>query len=73
VRWELAVEDPMRVHTLAASLRDLPELFAGPRALHSKKQGSHIRTLARLLIRRGITDADSASRFLFLTCMRLRR
>ena len=65
MRWELAAEDPVRVQALAAALRDLPDLFAGPRALHSKRQGSHIYTLARLLIRRGITDADSASRFLF--------
>lgn len=65
MRWELAAEDPARVQALAASLRDLPELFAGPRALPGARQGSHIHTLARLLIRRGITNADSASRFLF--------
>src|SRR4029077_5804356 len=42
-----------------------PDLFAGPQALSGKRQGSHIHTLARLLMRRGITDPDSASRFLF--------
>jgi len=65
VRWELAAEDPVRAQALAASLHDLPALFSGPLALHSKRQGSHLHTLARLLIRRGVTDADSASRFLF--------
>jgi len=65
VRWELAEEDPVRVQALAASLRDLPELLSGARALRHYKQGSHIHTLARLLIRRGIADSDSASRFLF--------
>jgi single-stranded-DNA-specific exonuclease len=53
------------VQALAAALRDIPELFAGPQALRTTRQSSHIHTLARLLIRRGITDFDSASRFLF--------
>jgi len=65
VRWQLAAEDPVRVQALASALCDLPDLFAGPRALHGNKQGRHIHTLARLLLRRGITDADPASRFLF--------
>jgi len=65
VRWELAAEDPLRVQALALSLRDLPDLFSGPRALRSNRRASHIHTLARLLVRRGITDPDSASRFLF--------
>ncbi len=65
MRWELAAEDPLRVQALALSLRDLPDLFSGPRALRSNRRASHIHTLARLLVRRGITDPDSASRFLF--------
>jgi single-stranded-DNA-specific exonuclease len=58
VRWELAADDPVRVHNLAAALRDLPDLpfrVSRPAPIH---------TLARLLIRRGLTDADSAARFL---------
>jgi single-stranded-DNA-specific exonuclease len=59
VRWELAGEDPVRVQRLAAALRDLPDLpfrVSRPAPVH---------TLARLLIRRGITEPDSAARFLF--------
>jgi single-stranded-DNA-specific exonuclease len=65
VRWELAAEDPVRVHALACSLRDLPQLVSNSRALYGKSQNNHFHTLARLLIRRGVGDAESASRFLF--------
>jgi single-stranded-DNA-specific exonuclease len=59
VRWELAVEDPVRVQSLAAALCDLPGLpFRVSRPVP-------VRTLARLLIRRGITEPDTAARFLF--------
>jgi hypothetical protein len=64
VRWELAEEDPVRVRSLAAALRDLPDLPISNRA-RDAKQSSSLHTLARLLIRRGITDPDSAARFLF--------
>jgi single-stranded-DNA-specific exonuclease len=64
VRWELAAEDPVRVRDLAAALRDLPDLPIPNRA-RDTNQASSLRTLARLLIRRGITDPDSAARFLF--------
>jgi single-stranded-DNA-specific exonuclease len=68
VRWELAaqdpIEDPVRVHSLAAALRDLPDLQI-PNRPRDAKQASSLHTLARLLIRRGITDPDSAARFLF--------
>jgi single-stranded-DNA-specific exonuclease len=59
VRWELAAEDPLLVRNLAAALRDLPGLpvkVSHPAPVH---------TLARLLIRRGITEPDAAARFLF--------
>ena len=62
MRWELAAEDPVRVHRLAVALRDLPDLPF--RASNAKRDGP-LHTLARLLIRRGITEADSATRFLF--------
>jgi single-stranded-DNA-specific exonuclease len=64
VRWELAAEDPVRVQSLAAALRDLPDLPISNQA-RDTKQASPLQTLARLLIRRGITDPDSAARFLF--------
>jgi single-stranded-DNA-specific exonuclease len=64
VRWELAAENPVRVQSLAAALRDLPHLPIHNR-LRDAKQSSSLQTLARLLIRRGITDPDSAARFLF--------
>jgi single-stranded-DNA-specific exonuclease len=66
VRWELAAEDPVRVQGLAAALRDLPGLPFGSsnRALDAMKRGSPLHTLARLLIRRGLTEADDAARFL---------
>ena len=61
MRWELAAADPAQVQTLAAALRDLPQL---PFRLHTSQCAAASRTLARLLIRRGLTDADSAARFL---------
>ncbi len=69
MRWELAAEDPVRVHSLAAALRDLPELLSELR-LGASNRGrdasrSILHTLARLLIRRGLTDPDAAARFLF--------
>ncbi len=63
MRWELAAEDPVRVQSLAAALCDLPNLPLPNRTRdHS---GSPLQTLARLLMRRGISDPDSAARFLF--------
>ena len=64
MRWELAAEDPLRVHSLAAALRDLPDLQIPNRA-KVPRRGSALHTLARLLIRRGITDPETAARFLF--------
>jgi single-stranded-DNA-specific exonuclease len=64
VRWELAAEDPLRVQSLAMALRDLPDLPI-PNQSRDTKQASPLHTLARLLIRRGISDPESASRFLF--------
>ena len=64
MRWELAAEDPVRVHSLATALRDLSDLPLN-QARNYSKQSSSLLTLARLLIRRGITDPDSAARFLF--------
>jgi single-stranded-DNA-specific exonuclease len=65
VRWELVAEDPVRVQTLAAALRDLPELSLPNRARNYSRPGSPLQTLARLLVRRGITEPDAAARFLF--------
>jgi single-stranded-DNA-specific exonuclease len=63
VRWELAGEDPVRVQGLAAALGELP-LPISNRARNSTGRGSPLHTLARLLIRRGLTEADDAARFL---------
>jgi single-stranded-DNA-specific exonuclease len=62
-RWELATEDAAQVHALATALCDLSHLpfnRNGPEV----KTRNESRTLARLLIRRGLTDAASAARFL---------
>jgi single-stranded-DNA-specific exonuclease len=61
VRWELAAVDAAQVQELAASLGDLPGL---PFNRGDKKSDAGIHTLARLLLRRGLTDADSAARYL---------
>jgi single-stranded-DNA-specific exonuclease len=64
VRWELAAADPVRVQNLAAALRDLPDLPISNRARDYTGQGSPLHTLARVLIRRGLTEPDAAARFL---------
>jgi single-stranded-DNA-specific exonuclease len=65
VRWEVAAEDSVQVQSLAAALRDLPDLPLPNRTRDHSRSGSPLQTLARLLIRRGITDPDSAANFLF--------
>jgi single-stranded-DNA-specific exonuclease len=70
VRWELAAEDPVRVQSLAGALRDFPNLLpdrefrSSDRALDAARRGSPLHTLARLLLRRGFTEAEAAARFL---------
>ncbi len=64
-RWELAADDPAQVQSLAAALRDLPHLPSA--ALNRKFEVSGrgpLHTLARLLLRRGVKDAESAARYL---------
>ncbi|MGC2551617.1 MAG: hypothetical protein WA437_15225, partial [Candidatus Sulfotelmatobacter sp.] len=61
-RWELAAPDPAQVQTLAAKLRDLP--FAAGLLNRKFDPASSLQTLARLLLRRGLSDADAAARFL---------
>ncbi|MGB0008793.1 MAG: hypothetical protein WBP97_16970, partial [Candidatus Sulfotelmatobacter sp.] len=72
-RWELAADDPARVQILAASLRDLPfasQALNAPsvngRSLNgrSSPSASALHRLAGLLLRRGLSDAESAARFL---------
>jgi single-stranded-DNA-specific exonuclease len=63
VRWQLAVDDPAHVRSLATSLLDLPQLpFNRVGSPTQRNQAAH--TLAQLLIRRGLTDAESSARFL---------
>jgi single-stranded-DNA-specific exonuclease len=70
VRWELAAEDPVRVQSLAGALRGFPDLLpergfrSSDRALDAARRGSPLHTLARLLLRRGFTEAEAAARFL---------
>jgi single-stranded-DNA-specific exonuclease len=73
VRWELAADDPVRVQSLAAALHELPELrstlshspFHSYAAVDPTKPGGPLHTLARLLVRRGLTEGAAAARFLF--------
>jgi single-stranded-DNA-specific exonuclease len=64
-RWELAAEDPAQVQGLAEALRDVSCLasFASNRTADPGRRNP-LHTLARLLLRRGLTDADAAARFL---------
>jgi single-stranded-DNA-specific exonuclease len=67
VRWELAAADPAQVEALVNGLRDFPDLLRFHR--NPQKNGaldsSALYTLSRLLLRRGLTDAESAARYLF--------
>ena len=51
------------MQALAAALGDLPDLPISNRARNSR--ANPLQTLARLLIRRGLTEPDDAARFLF--------
>jgi single-stranded-DNA-specific exonuclease len=64
VRWELAAQDAVRSRTLAAALRDFPGLHFDQRVSAYGKRSSHLKTLAELLIRRGIAEPEAAARFL---------
>jgi single-stranded-DNA-specific exonuclease len=64
VRWELAADDPVQVQTLAAALGELPDLRAFSHQKSDSGSGP-LCTLARLLIRRGLTESDAAALFLF--------
>jgi single-stranded-DNA-specific exonuclease len=66
VRWELAADDPVQVGNLAAALGELSELrFAVSSSNNSDQRSGALRTLAQLLIRRGLSDPSEAARFLF--------
>jgi single-stranded-DNA-specific exonuclease len=62
-RWELAADDPAQVQSLAAALHDIPHLLSHRTSNPARGAGA-LHTLAHLLLRRGLTDADSAARFL---------
>ncbi|MFY9950454.1 MAG: single-stranded-DNA-specific exonuclease RecJ [Candidatus Sulfotelmatobacter sp.] len=75
-RWQLAADDPARARALAASLRDLPLVShalngrssngrsLNGRSLNGQSSASSLHTLAGLLLRRGLSDAEAATRFL---------
>jgi single-stranded-DNA-specific exonuclease len=65
VRWELATVDPAQVHALASGLQDLPHLQVNKGRKSERFDCGVLYTLSQLLIRRGLTDADSAARYLF--------
>jgi single-stranded-DNA-specific exonuclease len=63
VRWELASADPAQVHKLALGLQDFPDLqFRGKGKPALDRAALH--TLSQLLMRRGLTDPESAARYL---------
>jgi single-stranded-DNA-specific exonuclease len=64
VRWQLAAADPFQIEKLAAKLRALPELRFQTSPSNSNHRGSALQTLTHLLIQRGITEVDAASRYL---------
>ncbi|MGA9393457.1 MAG: single-stranded-DNA-specific exonuclease RecJ [Candidatus Sulfotelmatobacter sp.] len=65
-RWELAVADPARVQVLAVALRNLRQLpfNRGITDARPAPADAAARTLARLLIHRGLTEPEAAARFL---------
>jgi single-stranded-DNA-specific exonuclease len=63
VRWELAAADPFEIERVTAALHDLPELRFGASS-NSAHRSDALRTLSHLLIRRGVTDAEAAERYL---------
>ena len=62
MRWELGPEDAAQVQSLAAALADLPALKAG--RIFPPDAGRQTTTLAGLLVRRGISDAEAAADYL---------
>ena len=64
MRWELAEADPEQVQRMAGALHELPDLHFTDSHSNSALRGGALHTLARLLIRRGLADADAAARYL---------
>src|ERR1700758_2769005 len=56
MKWALKTADEVQIHSLAVSLQANPAL--------NINEPAHAATLARLLVMRGISDPDSANRFL---------
>ena len=53
MRWELAADDPVQVQTLAVALAKCPSCDRHLLIQHKTLLTAVVRTLARLLIRRG--------------------
>jgi single-stranded-DNA-specific exonuclease len=64
VRWELARADSAQAQSLASALRDFPRLPFHRNATSGSFDEAAVQTLARLLLRRGLTDTGSAARYL---------
>jgi len=65
VRWQLPEANPVQIRELAHALRDSPQVSGREFARQSAAdQKNLLDTLARLLVRRGIANAESAQRFL---------
>ena len=64
MRWELAAADPEKVQRLAAALHEFPDLHFTDSHSNSAQRAGALHTLARLLMRRGLIEADAAARYL---------
>ncbi len=63
MRWELAAADAAQVHQLALGLQDFPNLQFRNNGKPALDHAA-LHTLAQLLLRRGVTDPESAARYL---------
>jgi single-stranded-DNA-specific exonuclease len=63
VRWKLAGVDPFQIERLGSALEELPELRLATSG-NSTPWAAGLRTLSHVLVKRGISDAAAARRYL---------